>query len=301
MTGEPRVGREALPGRSARTHHPPGSTARDDIRPTERHGMPTVTSPDGITIAYDATGTGEPVIIVGGAFSTRDHFTVTQIAEHLAADFTVINYDRRGRGDSTDSPSYSPGREVEDLIALIDAVGPPAHVLGLSTGAALALEAAVAGGKISKLVLVEPPYVVDDTRGDAPRPTAAQLAEQAATDRDGTVETFMAAMGLPPQAVAGMRTQPMWPALTGLAHTLAYDAALTGDDDAFPADRAATVTTDTLVIDADSSPAWLRNTAATVARTIPHASHHTLTGQDHFTMNPADLAAAVKPFLTATS
>jgi pimeloyl-ACP methyl ester carboxylesterase len=259
--------------------------------------MNKVTSADGTEIAFDQSGDGPPVIIVGGAFSDRAHFVVTQIAELLAPHFTVYNYDRRGRGDSGNTLPYAIEREVEDLAALIEHAGGSANVFGLSSGAALALEAAAAGLNITKLALHEPPYVVDDKRGGDPRPTAKELTELTdAGKRTEAVEVFMTAMGLPAPAIEGMKQAPMWPGLEGLAHTLAYDAALTGDDDALPADRAANIKSATLTVDCDSSPEWLRNTTKAVADAIPNASHTTLEGQDHFTMNPADLAPVLVKF-----
>ena len=259
--------------------------------------MNTVTSADGTSIAFDVSGEGPVVVVVGGAFSDRKHFLVTQIAELLAPHFTVCNYDRRGRGDSTDAPAYAVEREVEDLAAVIGHIGGSANVLGLSSGAALSLEAAAAGVPITKLALHEPPYVVDDTRPGGPQPTAKELAELASTGRSGEcVTVFMTAMGLPAEVLAGMEQSPMWPGLVALAPTLAYDAAVIGDDQELPARRAATITAPTLAIDCDSSPQWLRNTTARVADTIPGARHATLTGQDHFTMNPADLAPILVEF-----
>src|SRR5260370_21101604 len=107
--------------------------------------MHTITSPDGTTIAYDRTGAGEPLVLVGGAFSYRRYPAQVKLAELLAARFTVYSYDRRGRGDSGDTAPYAVEREIEDLAAVIGAAGGRAHVWGLSSGAVLALEAPAAG------------------------------------------------------------------------------------------------------------------------------------------------------------
>jgi pimeloyl-ACP methyl ester carboxylesterase len=108
-----------------------------------------VTSRDGTRIAYERTGDGLPVVLVLGAFN--DRATGAPLAEHLAADFTVFTYDRRGRGDSGDTAPYAVEREVEDLAALIDAAGGTAAVFGFSSGAVLALRAAAQGLSITKL------------------------------------------------------------------------------------------------------------------------------------------------------
>ena len=94
-----------------------------------------VTSRDGTRIAHDVLGDGLPVVVVSGLFCTRQ--TTQDLAEQLGARCTVANYDRRGRGESTDTPPYAVEREVEDLAAVIDAVGGSAAVYGHSSGAGL--------------------------------------------------------------------------------------------------------------------------------------------------------------------
>ena len=110
-----------------------------------------VTSADGTRIAFDRLGEGPPVVIVSGLFCVRQ--TTQALAEELAQVFSVINYDRRGRGDSSDTPPYAVEREIEDLGALIEAAGGSAFVYGHSSGAGLALNAAAAGLPITRLVL----------------------------------------------------------------------------------------------------------------------------------------------------
>ena len=107
--------------------------------------MNTVTSPDGTKIAYDRSGSGEPVVLIGGAFSYRRYPGQVKLATLLSGRFAVYSYDRRGRGDSGDTAPYAIEREIEDLAAVIGAAGGYAHVWGLSSGAVLALEAAAAG------------------------------------------------------------------------------------------------------------------------------------------------------------
>src|SRR5213593_1984740 len=148
--------------------------------------MNTVRSQDRTTIAFDRTGEGPPVILVGGAFQHRAiDASVAQLAALLAPDFTVFRYDRRGRGDSGDTPPYAVEREVEDLQALIEEVGGSAYVYGISSGAALALEAAARGAAISKLVLYEAPFIVDDSRPPVPDDIVAQLNTLLAANRRG--------------------------------------------------------------------------------------------------------------------
>jgi alpha-beta hydrolase superfamily lysophospholipase len=258
--------------------------------------METVTSSDGTTIAFDRLGDGPPVVLVCGGSTDRQ--ANAQLASLLAQDFTVLNYDRRGRGDSGDSAPYEIQREVEDLDAVIAAAGGSACVWGTSSGAALVFEAAASGLPITKVALWEPPWFVEDSPARPPADTATTYRELVAAGRRGdAVEFFMAkVVGLPPEFVAQARSSPWWPAQEALAHTLAYDAEIMGDY-TFPADRAAAVKAPTLVIDGGASPAWLRNTARTVADTIPGARHQSLEGQQH-NVDMAVLAPVLKAFFT---
>ena len=165
--------------------------------------MVKVTSADGTPIAFDRLGDGPPVVVVGGILC--DRAKTRSLAEELAPGFTVINYDRRGRGDSGDSAPYAVEREIEDLGALIAAAGGTTSVYAHSSGAGLALHAAAHGLPIAKLVLHEPPYAPDV---EEERRIAREFAEQ--------LETLLAegrhgdAVGMPPEAVEAMRRGPEW-------------------------------------------------------------------------------------------
>ena len=82
--------------------------------------METVTSADGTVIAYDRTGDGPILIVSVGAFCTRHTFVAPA---ELTRRFTVVTYDRRGRGDSGDTAPFAPEREYEDLAAVAAATG----------------------------------------------------------------------------------------------------------------------------------------------------------------------------------
>jgi pimeloyl-ACP methyl ester carboxylesterase len=198
----------------------------------------------------------------------------------------VFAYDRRGRGDSGDTLPYDVQREVDDLAAVIDAAGGEAFVFGHSSGAALALEAAVRGLAIAKLGLYEPPYIVDDSRPPVPADYLAHMRELIALERPGeAVEYFMtAAVLMPADLVAQMRDAPTWPAMEAMAPTLPYDAAvmegLMGGRP-LPASWASSVTMPVLALDGGNSPAWARNSVRELAKLLPDVEHRTLEGQDH--------------------
>src|SRR6185295_9545582 len=127
--------------------------------------MKTVTSKDGTIIAYDQIGNGPAVILVDGALCYRASGPNGPLANVLAQNVTVFTYDRRGRGDSTDTQPYAVEREVEDIDALINEAGGSVFLYGISSGAGLALEATnKLGAKIKKLAVYEAPFIVDDSR-----------------------------------------------------------------------------------------------------------------------------------------
>jgi pimeloyl-ACP methyl ester carboxylesterase len=270
--------------------------------------MPSVTAPDGTTIAYETRGVGAPLILVDGAFGSRTFGPNGALATMLAERFMVVTYDRRGRGDSDDKSHPAPWdvlREVEDLAALIDAVGGPSYVYGISSGAALALEAARTGAPISKLALFEAPFIVDGSRPAVPADYAQRIEGLLQADRRGqAVGLFMSqGVGLNPAIVAMMRLMPAWSGMKAVAHTLPYDVSVTVDlqrGTALPAARWAALDCPTLVLDGGKSPTWMRNGMAALAAALPHASYATLPGQTHL-VKPAALAPALIDFFTASA
>ena len=238
-----------------------------------------VASKDGTTIAFDQIGAGPPVILICGG--STDRMANADLATALAADFTVLNYDRRGRGDSGDTLPYAIEREYEDLDAVITAAGGSAAVHGTSSGAALALKAAAAGLGIAKLALWEPPYVPQGERRPPPN-TAATFTDLVEDGRrDAAVEFFMGeVVGLPPEFVAGARAQPFWASQEAIAHTLAYDATIM-DDYWLRAEEFVGVDTPTLVLYGGASFPWFDVSTRQLADALPNARRKVLDGQQH--------------------
>jgi pimeloyl-ACP methyl ester carboxylesterase len=254
----------------------------------------TVRSNDGTQIGFDRSGAGPPLILVGGAFQYRaiDQSTA-ELVERLAADYSVFHYDRRGRGESGDSVSYSVEREVEDLDALIGDAGGSAFVYGTSSGAVFTLEASARGLATTKLALWEPPFIVDDSRPPVPPDYKAQLSEMISAGRRGdAIEYVMTTIvGMPAEFVAPMRQAPFWGSMEAVAHTIVYEADVMCDY-SLPTGRVASVKVPTLVLDGGQSP-WLSHGADAVADALPDAQRRTLQGQPH---NVA--ADAIAPALT---
>ena len=247
--------------------------------------MKTVTSKDGTTIAFDQWGEGPVVILVDGALQYRAFDQgMVQLAELLAPHFTVIHYDRRGRGDSTDTQPYALEREIEDIAAIIDETGGSASLYGISSGAALAMEAAIAlPDKVSKLAMYEAPFNDDPASQQAWRTYVKELRELLAADRRGdAVGHFMMLVGASPASVEGIRQTPMWPLWESIGRTLEYDhIAALGEDAAVPTKKATRVSVPTLVMDGRESFPFMHETAMKLANAMPHGQHRTLEGQTH--------------------
>src|SRR5260370_16730887 len=241
--------------------------------------MRTVQSADGTTSALDQLGKGPALILVGGAFEQRAMDSETaQLAPLLAQHFTVFHYDRRGRGESTDTLPYAVEREIEDIEALINEAGGSAFVFGISSGAALAMEAPIhLCYKVKKLAMYKAPYNSDDTARQAWMDYRKQLKELLTADRRGdAVALFMMLVGMPADHVPGMRQHPMWPMFEAVAPTLAYDAAVLGEDASVPTEKAASIAVPALIMHASASYPFMHITETPLANAITNAELRTL-------------------------
>lgn len=263
--------------------------------------MQTTTSADGTTIAFDVHSpaqAGTPlVVIVGGA--TMRRLDSTGLAQALAAEgVTAAIYDRRGRGDSTDTKPYAVQREVEDIAAVIEAVRPggSAALLGFSSGAALALQAAV-NAPVSAVVPFEPPYRLPDSPPLPPEYTTTLERLTAAGDNDGAFEFFQVkAVGLPQEMVDGMKGSPMWAEYASLAPTLAYDGhCLGGNEHPVPIELIQQIKVPLLGLASSGSPAFLQEPARQVAA-VAQGTFELLEGGFH-TAPDAVIASRVAAFV----
>jgi pimeloyl-ACP methyl ester carboxylesterase len=255
--------------------------------------MHTVTSADGTTIAYERQGSGPGLILVAGALCDRG--ALRPLAEELAGDFDVVTYDRRGRGDSGDSTPYDVMREVEDIGALLTAVGGTAAVYGHSSGAALVAVAAGSGLPFREVVLHEPPYGPDDADTDD---EGAQVLELlGAGRRREAVELFLVLAGMPQEAALETAAAP---GMTELAHTLAYDFAVmdhASPGGRVPLDLLAKITQPTLVVAGTASPPFMVDAAHRIVKELPAASLCELADADHV-VPPEILAPVLTEFLS---
>jgi pimeloyl-ACP methyl ester carboxylesterase len=259
----------------------------------------TVRSKDGTTIAFSRVGSGPSLIFVDGATCYREFGPAGPMARLLSAHFSVFTYDRRGRGESGNTLPYAVEREVEDLDALIQAAGGSAVVIGVSSGAVLALEAANKGLAIRKLAVYEAPFIVDHTRPPIGEEYLPQLEQLVAQDRRGeALKHFMRAVQVPAFFLVLMQLMPSWRKLKAVAPTLVHDITMVAPYQrgrALPADRWSSVRVPTLVMDGGKSPAWMRNAQRALAGVVPGAKTRTLEGQTHM-VNAKILAPAVMEF-----
>ncbi len=264
--------------------------------------MQTVISKDGTKIAYETMGHGPALIIVDGALNYRDFGTGRPLAELLKQYFIVYIYDRRGRGESTDTKPFAIEREVEDLDALIKAAGGEVFVFGQSSGAVLALEAAnILGKKIKKLALYETPFVVDNTYPAMSDNYLPELKKMIAENRRGdAVKYFMKRVGVPAFFLWLFPLMPMWSKLKVIAHTLPYDIALVEPyqkGKALPKNAWNNVTMPTLVAVGGKSPAYMKNGLSQLAQVLPNAEHKVIEGQTHMLKPEAIVSILVKFFI----
>jgi pimeloyl-ACP methyl ester carboxylesterase len=261
--------------------------------------MPTVTSADGTTIAYERAGSGPALVLVDGALCYRGAGPMGPLAAQLQDSFTIYAYDRRGRGESSDTLPYAVAREVEDLQALIAQAGGDAYVYGISSGAALALATAAAGPGVTKLALYEPPFMAEVEDGLRIKEYTERLHELLDAGQKGdAVALFMTYVGMPAQVVAGIRA-PGWAMLEAVAPTLAYDdEVLSGGR--VPRDLASTIGVPSLVLAGGASPHGLQQAARATADALPTAEHGTLDGQTH-DVAPEALAPLLVEFFRGRS
>jgi pimeloyl-ACP methyl ester carboxylesterase len=264
--------------------------------------MPIATSKDGTEIAFEKVGSGPVVILVNGAMSYRRAFdtTLEQLAELLSKDFTVYDYDRRGRGESGNTEPFTKVREIEDIQALIEDAGGEAMLVGFSSGGAVTLETTAVTLGVTKAFVYEVPFIVDDSRqplDDYEGHTTKLVAEG---KLDELIEYFITVVaGIPAEFVGGIKQdQVMWERMRAIAPTIPHDAAFMSEfmkGKPLPAGYWSKVKVPVLVGDGGASPAWLHNAAEALAEALPNASRETFEGQTH-SFDPNMLAPVIIEF-----
>ena len=266
--------------------------------------MNKVRSKDGTEIAYTRGGDGPAVVLVGGGLD--DGSENAALIPTMAGTYTVINYARRGRGESGNIAPYALEREIEDLAAIVDDVGGRAHMFGASSGGALVLEAAAAGLPVDRIAVWEVPYAVGDAavRGwqEYVRALRAALHRD---DHDQALALFMRLAGSSEEMVTHVRQSEYWPSMLELAPTLAHDAACLGDGHP-PVDRLRTISQPTVVLTGQGGEAtsqempvdFMGNSADAIVAAIPAAERRRLSAGSH-QVNPKVLGPVLIDWLQA--
>jgi pimeloyl-ACP methyl ester carboxylesterase len=258
--------------------------------------MKTAISKDGTAIAYDVYGSGPALIYITGASCFRAMKPTLQSAKVFAREFTVYNYDRRGRGDSGNTLPYAAEHEVEDIEALINAAGGMAFLYGHSSGAVLALESAMRlGGKVKKIVMYDPPYVHDATAKndyDSFGRKILKLLDDG--ENSEAMSGFLKGIGVPRLFILLIRLSRDWKKMVELAPTLAYDISLTSHMP--PIERASRITVPIQIVVGEKSPASIFSVAEQLTKAIPNAKFVQLKGQDHI-VDPKALLPMLSSFL----
>ncbi|GAA0440272.1 MAG: alpha/beta fold hydrolase [Bacillota bacterium] len=258
--------------------------------------MKTTRSKDGTMLAYDTYGKGPALIFITGATCFRSFAPVLHDAKVFAEEFTVYNYDRRGRGNSGNTMPYAMERELEDIEAMIDVAGGRANIYGHSSGAILALEATIRlGQKVKKLVMYDPAYSNDEANQEEFKALSQGLYRLLDSGKhDQAIRIFLEGIGTPKEVIMGMQQSPQWETMVALAPTLAYDTTLALDLP--PVTRAARLTTPTQIIVGEESPTSIHDTANQLSKAIPNSAYFQLEGQDHMP-NPEMLLPVLSRFL----
>lgn len=260
--------------------------------------MELIRSSDGTLIAVERSGAGPPLLLVHGATVSRTCWT--PLLPVLQRFVTVCAMDRRGRGASGDAVRYAPEREVEDVLAALDHIGAPAHLLGHGSGAILALEAARrAGPRLRRLVLYEPAIYGSSAR--LPAGLADRLSALLTSgEREAALWMYLReGLGLTALDMEQMRDRPGWSERVALAHTTPYDARIIGEYVLYPR-RMAVVRHPTLLLRGGASPARVRSAVEALAVALPRGQIEVLRGQRHGALEmAAALAPAIVRFLTA--
>jgi pimeloyl-ACP methyl ester carboxylesterase len=255
--------------------------------------MAKVVSRDETRIAYNKRGSGPRLILVLGALNKRG--SGKKLAQALSDQFMVISYDRRGRGDSGDTKPYAVEKEIDDLEAMIDALGGSAYLYGHSSGGVLALLAAGRlGVKVAGLAVYEIPYNGDPAALKESEEYRRSVRRLLAEDKRGeAVSLFVKSVGVTDKQIEAMQRLPLWKSLTAMAPTLEYDTVEIMER--YPTIDARTIEVPTLVMFGSASPSFVASTAQELSQSLPNGTLRSLEGQTH-DVKPDVLALTLQAF-----
>jgi len=259
--------------------------------------MQTIQSKDKTPIAYEVVGKGPLLIIVSGALNTHNFGVPSEMTPYLQDNFTVLNYDRRGRGQSGNTLPYSIDKELQDIEALIDQHGGKAFIFGHSAGGALALFAAEKlPEKIEKVAVYEPPMSGNWFMRLGTNLMINQMSKQVSKGKNlKVVNTFMRFVGMDDQLIADTLAGEHGQTIIDMAETITYEAKIQDASKDFIQEKAQNISQPTLLVSGTNSFKTAPKIMADYASVIANAQTCVLDGQTH-TVDPKLIAPILKDF-----
>ncbi len=253
-------------------------------------------SKDGTAIGYFKNGEGPSLLLVHG--TTADHSRWAPISPRFEQRFTVYTMDRRGRGESGDSPRYDIMREAEDVAAVIEAIGGPVFLLGHSYGGICCLEASLLTDKVNRLILYEPPIPNGIPQYPATVPDRIQSLIDSNRQEEGLEVFFREVVRMPEYELMKYRQLPVWKKRIQLAHTIPREMKLDRTY-SFDAAKFAGLQVPTLLLLGGDSPLLFQQATELVDSVLANSRLVVLSGQQHIAMdtNPDLFVSEVLNFL----
>lgn len=241
----------------------------------------TVASADGTEIAFEKTGSGPPLVLVHGAVCDRGLWELFDIRSTFARYCTVYAMDRRGHGDSGDTDPYELEQAVDDVIAVVESIDEPVHLLGHSSGGLYALEAALRTDNLHKLLLYDPAVPVSGDALDVDEEVAELMAMLENGENEAALESFLRDIAqIFPAEIDALRSAPTWQDQVNAIHTAPLEGnAVLGYE--FDASRFAEMTTPTLLLSGSESARWYTEGIAALDETLPNSRVATIDGHGH--------------------
>jgi pimeloyl-ACP methyl ester carboxylesterase len=253
----------------------------------------TARTADGTDVRAIDEGHGPVILVIHPGLD--DGRSWGKVAARLSPRFRVVRIVRHHYRLDLPADSYSISREVEDVLALAQAIGEPMVIVGHSSGAVVALEALAASpGPFAGAVLFEPPVATGppDPSGSA----ALAMANAAVADgKPGKAAQIFIRdiVGMPAFSARMLRLLvPVLPRLRVLIPRQISDL----DGVGLRLDAYAEITTPAVLLGGERSPAHLAQSLDALATAMPHAERVTLSRRDHFANRkaPAEVARVIE-------
>ena len=223
----------------------------------EEKEVGSVTSADGTEIAYERSGSGPPLVLVHGAMFDRSIWEIGDVRSTLAEHTTVYTMDRRNHGDSGSSDDCSPDAQIADVVAVVESIDGPVHLLGHSSGANYALWAALRTDNLRSVIPHEPAAPPDEDVRAILRETMAEtmaLLDEGQNER-ALVRVVSDFAKFTPKELNELRSSPVWDAHVDTFHqTLLPELEVAGEFNWWDLTPFEELSTPTLLLVGSESP-----------------------------------------------